>query len=148
MIRPASTADIPEIIRLSEIMHQESRYRTLPYNGVKFSALLRRLIDSSDGMVAVAEKDGAIVGAIAAVVTEHYFADATISYELGLYVEKAHRGTLAGYRLAKEYITWAKSKDVDQIDMGITTGIDEERTGRMYERLGLKHVGIVFSGGK
>lgn len=65
MIRPASTADIPEIIRLSEIMHQESRYRTLPYNGVKFSALLRRLIDSPEGMVAVAEKDGAIIGAIA-----------------------------------------------------------------------------------
>jgi GNAT superfamily N-acetyltransferase len=148
MIRPAGFRDIPEIIRLSETMHQESRYRDLPYSGQKFSALLRRLIDSPSGMVAVAEKDGQIVGAVAAVITEHYFADANISYELGLYVEKAHRGTLAGYRLAKEYITWARSKGVDQIDMGITTGIDEDRTGRMYERLGLKHVGIVFSGGK
>lgn len=148
MIRPANSTDIPEIIRLSETMHQESRYRTLPYNGRKFAALLRRLIDSPEGMVAVAEKDSQIIGAIAAVVTEHYFADALISYELGLYVEKAHRGTLAGYRLAKEYINWATAKDVDQIDMGITTGIDEERTGRMYERLGLQHVGIIFSGGK
>ncbi|EMC2288531.1 GNAT family N-acetyltransferase [Salmonella enterica] len=148
MIRPANIADIPEIIRLSEAMHLESRYRTLPYCGAKFATLLRRLIDSPDGMVAVAEKNGAVVGTIAAVITEHYFADALISYELGLYVEKAHRGTLAGYRLAKEYIDWAKSKGVDQIDMGITTGIDEERTGRMYEHLGLTHVGIVFSGGK
>lgn len=148
MIRPARSADIPEIIRLSEIMHQESRYRTLTYNGVKFAALLRQLIDSPSGMVAVAERNGDIVGAIAAVVTDHYFADATISYELGLYVEKAHRGTMAGYRLAKEYIYWAKEKGADQIDMGITTGIDEERTGRLYERLGLQHVGIVFSGGK
>ncbi|SMG60161.1 GNAT family N-acetyltransferase [Cedecea sp. NFIX57] len=148
MIRPAGISDIPEVIRLSETMHQESRYRELPYSGQKFAALLRRLIDSPDGMVAVAEKNGRIVGAIAAVITEHYFADAHISYELGLYVEKAHRGTLAGYRLAKEYIEWAKSKGVDQIDMGITTDIDEERTGKMYERLGLKHVGIVFSGGK
>lgn len=148
MIRPARSADIPEIIRLSEIMHQESRYRTLPYNGVKFAALLRQLIDSPAGMVAVAEKNGDIVGAIAGMVTDHYFADATISYELGLYVEKAHRGTMAGYRLAKEYIDWAKEKGADQIDMGITTGIDEERTGQLYERLGLQHVGIVFSGGR
>lgn len=148
MIRPAGYRDIPDILRLSAEMHLESRYRTLPYSSDKFAALLRRLIDSPDGMVAVAEKDGQIVGTIAAVITEHYFADAHISYELGLYVEKAHRGTLAGYRLAKEYIGWARSKGVDQIDMGITTGIDEERTGRMYERLGLKHVGIVFSGGK
>lgn len=148
MIRPATKQDIPEIVRLSETMHQESRYRTLPYNGDKFARLMARLIDSPAGMVAVAERDGQIIGAIAGVVTDHYFADATISYELGLYVEKAHRGTLAGYRLAKEYIDWAKSQGVDQVDMGITTGIDEERTGRMYERLGLHHVGIVFSGGK
>lgn len=148
MIRPATKHDIPEIVRLSETMHQESRYRTLLYNGDKFARLMARLIDSPAGMVAVAERDGQIIGAIAGVVTDHYFADATISYELGLYVEKAHRGTLAGYRLAKEYIDWAKSQGVDQVDMGITTGIDEERTGRMYERLGLRHVGIVFSGGK
>lgn len=148
MIRPATVDDLPAILSLSKSLHSESRYQSLPYSGTKFGELLHRLIDSPDGMVAVAERDGRVIGTIAAIISEHYFADAIISYELGLYVDKPYRGTLAGYRLAKEYITWARSKNVDQIDMGITTGINEERTGRMYERLGLRHVGIVFSGGK
>jgi len=126
----------------------ESRYRTLPYNGVKFADLIRKLITNPAGLVVVAEKDGALIGAIAGMVTDHYFADAKIAYEFGLYVEPAQRGTLAGYRLAKAYIDWATEQGADQIDMGITTGIAEERTGKMYERLGLKHVGIIFSGGK
>lgn len=148
MIRRAQHADIPEIIRLSETMHMESRYRALPYNGAKFAGLLRGLIDTDSGLVVVAEKDGGLIGAIAGMVTDHFFADAKIAYEFGLYVEPAQRGTLAGYRLAKAYIDWATEQGADQIDMGITTGIAEERTGKMYERLGLKHVGIIFSGGK
>lgn len=148
MIRRAVKTDVPEIIRLSETMHLESRYRSLPYNGDKFAALINRLIANPDGLVVVAEREGRLIGAIAGMVVEHYFADARIAYEFGLYVEPAHRGTLAGFRLAKAYVDWATSKGVDQIDMGITTGITEERTGKMYERLGLKHVGIIFSGGK
>jgi len=148
MIRRAQKSDIPEIIRLSETMHMESRYRTLPYNGAKFADLIGKLIANSDGLVVVAEKDGQLIGAIAGMVVENYFADARIAYEFGLYVEPAQRGTLAGYRLAKSYVDWATEKGADQIDMGITTGITEERTGKMYERLGLKHVGIIFSGGK
>lgn len=148
MIRPATHDDITAILQLSAAMHNESRYRTLPYNADKFAAVLQQLLDSPQGMVAVAEREGRVIGAIAAVITEHYFADATISYELGLYIEKPQRGGLAGYRLAKAYIDWARSRGVDQIDMGITTGINESRTASLYTRLGLNRVGTVFSGGQ
>ena len=146
MIRPATHSDVPEVVRLAATMHLESRYHDLPFNGQKFSALVRRLIDNTAGMVAVAERDGEIIGAIAGLVTEHYFSDALVSYEFGLYVLPEHRGTLAGYRLAKTYVAWARERGATVIDMSITTGITTERTGQIYERLGLVQTGVIFSG--
>lgn len=147
MIRPATNADIPAIVRLSATMHSESRYRSLPFNGIKWAEMLRHLIAAPESMVAVAEVHGEVIGAIAGIITDHYFADTRIAYEFGLYVAPEHRGGRSGYQLAKEYIEWAKSCGVEQIDMGITTGIHTERTGALYERLGLVNVGVVYSFG-
>jgi hypothetical protein len=85
----------------------------------------------------VAEKDGAVIGWLAGGIAEQWFSRQLMAFEYGLFIAPEHRGGTAGPRLAKAFITWAEEHGAAIINMGITTGVHEERTGDLYSRLGL-----------
>ncbi len=106
---------------------------------------LRSVIASPAGCVLVAEKEGVVIGWMAGGIAEQWFSRQLMAFEYGLFVAPEHRGGTAGPRLAKAFITWAKEHGAALINMGITTGVHEERTGEMYSRLGLKRSGLLYS---
>lgn len=63
-----------------------------------------------------------------------------MAWDLLTYVVPEHRGGL-GIRLIKAYIERAKLLDIDDIHIGVSTGLEPERTGKLYERLGFRHIG-------
>lgn len=146
MIRNATAGDIPELIELGTRMYLESRYaETSPFDEQKCADLAKQLITADAGCVLVAEHDDQVVGWLAGGIGEQWFSSKLMAFEYGLFIAPEHRGGSAGPRLVKAFITWAADRGAAVINMGITTGVHEERTGAMYERLGLSRTGLLYS---
>lgn len=146
MVRNATAGDIPALIELGTRMYLESRYsQNSPFDADKCAELARSLINSPAGCVLVAEKDDQVIGWLGGGIAEQWFSRQLMAFEYGLFIAPEYRGGSAGPRLARAFIGWAKDHGAALINMGITTGVHEDRTGELYSRLGLHRSGLLYS---
>lgn len=143
-IRPATVEDITEIVELGAVLHETSVYRRLPFDKKKVDDLMTAIIGSEYGVVFVAETDSRIIGGIAGGIAEWWFCDVLHAFDYSFFVHSDYRGTSAALRLFMAFEEWAKIKGADEIDVGITTGIHEDKTQRFFEKMGLVQTGRTF----
>lgn len=144
-IRVATEKDVPEMVRLSSLMHAESAYSKFNFDAVKLTNNFTFWVKSPDYFVAIAKNDAEeTVGGYCGYVTEYFFGKDLIACDLGLFIDPNHRGGMTAVRLVKAFEDWAKSKGVKEVCPGTTTMVAPERTSRMYELLGYKVVGSIF----
>lgn len=143
MIDLATRADVPRIIEMARAMHAESRYSVVPMDDARVTALIERLIDGA-GAVFVHRCDGVPVGMAVVQCAEDFFSGTKTAYEYAIYAEPGHRGGLAGARLLQAYIKWAQEQGAQFLHAGITTGVNTDRSGQLYERFGLEPIGRLY----
>lgn len=144
MIRHATLSDLPAILELARLMHMESRFKGVPHSSEKVGQIFSKLIDGA-GLVLVAEKDGELVGAIAAAVIELWFSTVKVGQDFGLFVHPTHRGGMLAARLVKGYERWAKSQGAYAAELGINTGLQLEKTGLLLSHLGYTTVATLHA---
>lgn len=142
MIREATMSDLEHLILLMFEMHEESRFSALEFDVEKSARLLTGCIIGDDQMLVVCEVNSEIVGGLAGYITEHLTSKDLIAGDFGLFLAADHRGGLIAARLVKNFLNWAQLKGAMIIQMGISTGVNVEQTGRLYEALG----GTCFGG--
>lgn len=143
MIRPATIEDIPRIVELGNMLHQESRYAAISFSEEKVAALMKHLIQV-DGVVFVAEVDGEIVGGIAGGVTEFWFSTEKQAFDYSFFLAPDARHGMQAVRLMVAFESWAKLRGARQVDMGITTDIHVDKSARLYTGMGYKDCGKLF----
>ena len=145
MIQFATPDDIPELLELGAAMYAESRYaEAMPWDVDKVEGLLVALLADPDGLVLVAREEGEIVGGFMAAAFEHFFSPSKVAQDYALFVTPDARGGQHAAHMLEAYIAWAKSRDAKLIQVGITTGVNVERTARLYKGLGFVSAGILF----
>lgn len=139
-IRPLQAEDKTAVFHMATAMYAESprfNVRTLSY--VKTEKVIDFFISNpSTGRAFVAEYDGVLIGMIGGVIVEHFFSEDTYATDLVVYVKPDRRGSSAAVRLIKAFEQWAFSVGVDEVLLGVSTGINQADTVRIYERLGYK----------
>lgn len=144
MIRPAEERDVEELVSLGRLLHDLSSYREFGYSDEKVAKLLSQLIASPDGCVFVSEQRGEIVGGFAGGITEQWFSTDVVAFDLSLFLHPQKRSGFTAIRLVRAFIAWAKSKGAREIQLGITTGMNEDGTSELYRSLGFEHRGTLF----
>lgn len=144
MIRRATLLDIPRLVHLGSLMHAESRFRVLTFDRDKLAALLQRIIVGELGAVFVSEKEGEVIGGFAGLLTEHWASPSLVAYDLGLFIEPAHRGGTSAARLVRAFVRWARENGAQLITLGISTGVHAEETAKLYEAIGGRRIGSLF----
>lgn len=145
MIRPATLDDLPALMRLAGDMHQESRYAHRRLNEGKLAKLFVRMVSDEDGFIWVAiGDDGVTIGALAAMAFDHWCHDVRVAMDFGLFMHPNHRGGLAAARLVKRCKEWAADLGVE-LEMGVTTGVQPEKTGRFLQCMGFRPVGTLYT---
>lgn len=143
-MRRAAPSDVPRLVELCAAMHAESRFRAFPFNPAKAERFLRAFIANAEYIVLV---DGEPVHAMfVGMVQEYWWSDARESFDLLLYVLPERRGR--GYsaaRLVNGYIEIATAMGASDIKIGVSTEVDNERTGRFYERMGFMPMSLGFA---
>ncbi len=131
MIRPATRADIPEIVDLGERHWGESRYgQWMAADRQTMVALARGLMALPNALVLVDERDERLVGTIGVIITPHIYCGQGVMSELFLYVDPDKRGN--GVRLVRRAEKWA----ADQGIRHSTMTAPDERVAALYERMG------------
>jgi len=125
---------------------KDSVYANIKPDRQKFRLFVAGLMGSKSGIVLVIvntknEPQGFLLG----MVDELFYSRQKIATDLAVYVRPDHRHIAP--KLFKRFISWAKQKpNLIQITLGVSSGSEgTERTGLMYERLGLGHVGGIYT---
>ncbi len=147
MIRAATFQDIPVAVALAEAMHGETSYRSQRFDWPTVVELFHQLIIIPEGCLFVAEQDDELVGFLAGGIGKNYFGPDLFAFEYGVYLKPGYRRGMAGARLAQTFLDWADSKGVPNKHMAVSTGIETERTGQLYQHLGAREAGRLYTWG-
>ena len=142
-IEVATLDDVPQISELGQLLHDTSSYAGIPYSRAKVDALMASLI-SGGGVVFVVRRDGQIMGGIAGGVTEHWFSDEKLGFEYSFFLHPEARGGFTALKIIAAFKTWCQLRGAKTVRMGITTGINEEGTAKLYRFAGFKDAGQLF----
>jgi len=144
-IREMTHEDVQYAASLGAAMHKESWFRDFDFDETKARSIWDFKVARPDRWcLFVAEDDNKIIGVFAGVAHEHFFGNHLVSSDLILYVDPEHRGGSAAPRLIKAYEEWAKKIGAKDITIGVSTGVQEERTAKLFEKLGFGHRAYVF----
>lgn len=143
MIRPATIGDMSVLLAMGHAMHAESpRWSRLKYSETQVETMLIGLIESTNGLVLVAEQDGQIIGAIAAEVRRAWCATDLVADEISFYMLPEYRGSLASARLVNSFKEWARLQGAVWAYAGASTGVADERVAQLYEAFGFTRCAI------
>lgn len=148
MIRKATTADIPRMVELGRLMHDESpRFQKYQYLDDQVGDLIKWLIHDHKGLAIVADvADSGIIGGILAMSAPHFACAMMQACDLSFFMHPQHRGGTSAARLVASYRKWANSIGAEP-NMGISTGVQTERTGKLFAALGAKQSGSTWTWG-
>lgn len=136
-VRRAVGADFPTLIAMGQELCAESpRFSRLTYSPDRCLELLAGLSVSPQGLVLVAEQEGAIVGMLLGFVSKHFFAEELTASELVVYVTPEARGGNAVVKLLRHFEVWATEQGAADIVLGVSTEVHADRTAQLYQRLG------------
>lgn len=144
-VRPATVDDVQAIVGLgASLMAESPRFSRLTFNADRLADFVAELLELDLGFVLVAEVDGVVVGALLAMADQHYAADDLIAYELALFVSPSHRGAALASILVGELRDWAMDIGATWVQAGTATGVEVDRTVRLYESQGFDRCGVIL----
>ena len=141
-VRAMEPNDIPEVLRLGYQMHQESVYRRFDYNEDKFARLVCHYMMNPDKcFTCVSVVNGVVNGVLLGSIDEHYFGHDRVASDTLWYVTPKSRGSRAGLQLLRQFEQWSKDRNAAEIYMGVSTGVNSDKTGGVLQKLGYDVVG-------
>lgn len=141
--------DLAQAIDLGEGVHRQSNYMHMLYDKQYLAQWAKVALRDPDFCLLTAEQDypgkePSMTGFFVGCVQPLYFNGQKQAVDLILFAVEDKRGMLAAKYLIEAFEKWALSKGAVIIDLGITTGIREERTAKFYETLGYKRTGAIY----
>lgn len=139
-IRDAGEADIPYLLDMAVRFCAASGHADhAAFDPASMEHTLRHLIGGEDGILLVAEEDGALAGMAGGLVYPLYFAAGCLTgQELFWWVEPAFRGGRAGPALLRGMEEAARAKDASTFVMGALESLRPGAVGALYQRSGYR----------
>lgn len=142
MIRNAQTADLPQLLSLGKRLQKKSPYADVPMDVATVGSTLGQCISSAFGFAMVAVHDGKITGVMLGAAMPLFFSKKRAATDFVTYAESPGDG----FRMIRQFVKWAWSiPNVIEITLAQSSGVDVERTGKLYARVGLQRVGSIFT---
>tara|TARA_R110000823_G_scaffold25325_4_gene74599 strand:- start:3272 stop:3736 length:465 start_codon:yes stop_codon:yes gene_type:complete len=144
-IRLATADDFMALYRLGEAMRQEAITHFPKLDAKRASEFLDMAIEQPDtARVVVAEDDEGLIGMMTSMMGGYAFSYEKKAVSDLLFVLPEKRGAIAAKKLVQDFIQWAKDNDAPAAFIGVSTGTDNERTGKFFEKMGFHHMGLSY----
>lgn len=138
MIKEATLQDLDRVLTISKKLYLHSANHTRIYAWDDDTALgtLREFITGGYSTILIDENDGDLRGFIMAQLTTPYAGKNIIANDIAFFVDPEFQGANTALRLIRAYEKWAKQAGATHIELGVSSGINTERTLSMYSFLG------------
>lgn len=147
-IRFASTDDLPACVELGRQLHQLTRFTRYQFQPERVASQLRTLIETGQNiqrshcMLLAENQEGLLCGALIACIERHIFSDQPVASVISFGVLPQARMGGAAIKLLLSFQRWADKRGAFEINLGVSSGLQIEKTGRLMQRLG-----FVLTGG-
>lgn len=143
-VRQATEWDLPAVIQLSLAYAEEADH----HDNFTFDPELAALhgitaVRDPNSCFLVSVYEGKVVGFLWAILTTLPWSRTPIALDNILYVSPDYRGKQGMY-LIRAYEKWAQECGAVEVNVSIASGITNERTESLYERLGYTKVGTSY----
>lgn len=139
MIRPATEADVPDIVAMGLAFLRESSYHaTFAENAEQMAATARRLIASADGDLLLLERRGIVLGMLGLIAYDHFISAQRVAGEVVFWVDATARGN--GVALLRAAERWAVAHGAVSMQMISPSA----RVDALYQRLGYAPIERTF----
>jgi len=145
--RPHDWHDIMDMIELGARMHAEGNFHGLDYSREKCAKLGQQLLNNDAYFSRVCEYNDEIIGMMICFTSEFYFGHDLIAQDMLLYIDKSRRGGVAALRMIEQYVEWATEQGCKEVQLGITTGINDKAVAKLYDRAGFSRIGQLYKRG-
>lgn len=145
-VRHATLDDALDVFALAKAMNKETvHFADFDFDDEKSMGFIIEHVNNPGMMLIVAEDDnGQVVGCMLATAQTTYFGKDVIVTDDAFYVLPEHRGkgTLAQFLMA--YQQWAESMSPKFIHLGVSQGINDDRTIKSLNRAGYESFGTLL----
>lgn len=143
--------DLAFMVKLGNQMRQESLYKNCKeydeYSALDFGLKMIALqkFKNSAYIKTAKNSEGIIIGMIVAEAVPYMFSPSEkMIVDHLFYVAPEYRGSSAALRMFKDFERWAISIGANEISLGVSTGVDPERTDSFYKRMGYLCAGGIY----
>ena len=135
--REIRSHDSSQIVELLRILREESpEYNYVDDDPVFVDANLYSMLLHKQMVGVVADREDDIVGFMIGFVVAPWYSRRKEAMEQLLYVEPAFRGTSCAVRLINEFEQVCRDYGAKVLHVGASTGMHEDKTVQLYERMG------------
>ena len=147
VVRNPSLDDYGDINTLGRWFQVNSNFKNCGWSDGKVYGLVKSAVDpESDTLILIAEDDGEVVGFFIGRVVEYFFSDEKIAEDLVM-VFKPDRRDGIGVAISEiifGFNLWATRKGVNEVSVGITSGIAGDGYKKLLQRHGFTEVGVLL----
>lgn len=137
VIRSIQAGDELQLIDLGHEMWSESEmFMKHPISIGKLMNISKNLFTSPYIEGFVYQNDKGIQGMWIGRLDALWYSDDLFVSDIAFYVSKKYRGTSAAIRLLTAASSWAKSMGATEISVGLSSGIDTEKTVCFFKKMG------------
>lgn len=140
MIRDAKMNDIDFMIALGKDVLSKSSNSFMEVDDNKCRRNMAMMIASKQFIAVVDEHEGKLRGFLFGMVESMFFTNVKYATDIAIISVSGN-----GAGMIKQFIKWAKAQGARSLMMGVSTNIDSERTGKLYQILGFDYVGGIFT---
>lgn len=146
-IRFAQQDDVGAVLEISKALVAESRFSHYQFNDKKsITAIETMIANPTYACILLAQRtDGKVVGLLAGYATEYFFCDAVVVQDRWFYVLPEFRGSSAAVKLLVAFRHWAEARNVDELNINMSVGIDKDRFNKLMTHMGFNCCGSNFS---
>lgn len=145
IVRPATWDDFSGCYELGEEVRSESLTEFPPIDVEICRLRLSQTIIMPEAFFwYVAEIDGRLVGFFVGSLQQHFFSRNVLAINETWYVRPENRGSMAAYKLLREFIAWAKRAGSEKVHIHLNTKVNAERNRTFLYRLGFQDNGVVL----
>lgn len=138
--------DAVAIVEFGVCLHNETRYKTTEYSKEGVFRLLSLIKQYPDKFFIAYTKNSNedITGVFMGQLSFEYFSGKTTASDLGMFVHPNYRGSRVFYRMLKSFEQWAKDHGASRVLLYHSTGIEPEKTKKLFTKLEYNEFGSIF----
>ena len=146
MIKEATLFDLPKVFKISKELYSKAvnHQKIYAWNDAQTLLSLETLIKDDNSTILIDEQKGVLKGFLIAGISMPIAGTNRIANDMAFFVTPEAQGGTTALRLIRRYESWAKSKGATHIELGVSSGVDTERTLSMYSFLGYEPSSVTY----